>query len=255
MEYAVVTVPAAPVRRMARHPSEMVNQLLFGETVEIIKTKKKGWAKVRSLHDGYQGWLTRNMLEAVEEKQSGNVSEFVTTDILAPVTINGKEMQVPFGSSLPCFSNGTGSIGNLVYLFNGNCANRIDHSAGLNGLLQFATRWLNVPYLWGGRTPLGADCSWFVQVICKMSGTDLPRDTWQQAQEGKPIKKIKDAQAGDLAFFDDRDEIAHVGILLNSHQIIHAWGKVRIDAIDRKGIMNAESGQRTHRLKAIRRLW
>jgi len=109
--------------------------------------------------------------------------------------------------------------------------------------------------MWGGRTPLGVDCSGFVQVNYKMMGIDLPRDAWQQAQEGKPVKKLKDAQAGDLVFFDDRDEIVHVGILLNNEQIVHASGKVRIDTIDKKGIINVDTDKRTHRLEAIRRLW
>jgi gamma-D-glutamyl-L-lysine dipeptidyl-peptidase len=116
-------------------------------------------------------------------------------------------------------------------------------------------RWLNAPYMWGGRTVLGVDCSGFVQVNYKMMGIDLPRDAWQQAQEGKAVKKLKDAQTGDLAFFNDKEEIVHVGILLNNEQIVHASGKVRIDLIDRKGIINADTGKRTHQLEAIRRCW
>ena len=115
--------------------------------------------------------------------------------------------------------------------------------------------WLNAPYLWGGRSILGVDCSGFVQVNFKLMGIDLPRDAWQQAQTGEPVKKLKDAVKGDLAFFDDKDEIVHVGILLGTDSIIHASGKVRIDSMDKKGITNNETGKRTHSLRAIRRLF
>ena len=121
--------------------------------------------------------------------------------------------------------------------------------------MKFTDQWLNAPYLWGGRTPLGVDCSGFAQIIFKTLGIDLSRDAWQQAQQGKPVKKLKNAVIGDLAFFDDKEEIVHVGILLNNEQIIHASGKVRIDPTDKKGITNSDTGKRTHRLRAIRRYW
>jgi cell wall-associated NlpC family hydrolase len=101
----------------------------------------------------------------------------------------------------------------------------------------------------------GVDCSGFVQVIYKVMGVDLPRDAWQQAQEGTVVKKLKDAVCGDLAFFDDKDEIVHVGILLSNEEIIHASGKVKIDKIDKKGIINGDTGKRTHDLEAIKRYW
>jgi cell wall-associated NlpC family hydrolase len=89
----------------------------------------------------------------------------------------------------------------------------------------------------------------------KLLGIDLPRDAWQQAQEGKTVKKITEAAFGDLAFFDDKEEIVHVGILLGNGQIIHSSGKVRIDTIDKKGIVNGDSGKKTHSLKLIKRCW
>src|SRR5882757_3888917 len=101
MDYAVVAVPAAPVRRKARHQSEMVNQLLFGESLAIIKTKGNLWAKIRSLHDGYEGWLTNTLLKEINEQQAKTIREYVTTGILNKIIVDEKKMIIPSGSSLP----------------------------------------------------------------------------------------------------------------------------------------------------------
>jgi cell wall-associated NlpC family hydrolase len=253
MEYAIVAVPAAPVRRKARHQKEMVSQLLFGESVRILKIKGDLWVKVSSLHDGYEGWMTNTLLQETSETHATANCEFVTTHFLNTISINDKQMHVPFGSSLPAFAEGKGKVGELNYDFPGNYIRRTEPDS--NKVLQLTSQWLNCPYMWGGRTILGVDCSGFVQVNYKMMGIDLPRDAWQQAQQGKAIKKLKEAVCGDLAFFDDKEEIVHVGILLNSEQIIHASGKVRIDSIDKKGIINSDTGKRTHFLRSIQRYW
>lgn len=254
MEYAVVAVPAAPVRRKAGHQQEMVNQLLFGETVKVLKKKGDLWVKIRSLHDDYEGWMTRSLLEETTDKIANSSRQYVTTDLLSVVTIEDKKMHIPVGSTLPSFENGKGMLGSVTYHFSGYCWKRGEQKADPDLINKLTVAWLNVPYLWGGRTPLGVDCSGFVQVIYKLMGIDLPRDAWQQAQEGTPVKKLEDALPGDLAFFDNKEDIVHTGILLGDGKIIHASGKVRIDGITKKGIVDAISGRRTLRLRALRRV-
>lgn len=255
MEYAIITVPAAPVRRKPMHRKEMVSQLLFGETVKVLKTKGDLWVKIRSLHDNYEGWMTNTMLEEVDETTANTRSIYATTSLLSIVTREGKKINVPAGSSLPFFKEGKGTIGTSEYSYDSDYFQRDEQVPSPELVKKLTAQWLNAPYLWGGRTPLGVDCSGFVQVIYKLMGFDLPRDAWQQAQEGKPVKKFSETKAGDLVFFNNKEDIVHVGILLGDNEIIHSSGKVRIDKIDKKGIINATTGKRTLSLKAIRRLY
>jgi hypothetical protein len=255
MEYAVVIVPAAPVRRKARHQGEMVSQLLFGETVRVLKTKGNLWVRIRSLHDNYEGWITKNLLREVTDREAKLNVRYVTNEALNTIQVKGQKLQLPVGASLPGFENGLGMVADIEYNFSGGFIDRFSIQPGAERIQQLTLPWINSPYMWGGRTIFGVDCSGFVQVNFKMMGIDLPRDAWQQAQFGSTIKKLKDVQCGDLAFFDDKEEIVHVGILLNSEQIIHASGKVRIDTIDKKGIINSDTGKRSHSLQSIKRYW
>ena len=255
MDYAVISVPAAPVRRKPMHRKEMVNQLLFGESVKVLKTKGDLWVKIRSLHDGYEGWMTTTMLQEVSKEAANTTSPFATTDLLSSILINDKKLNVPVGSSLPLFEQGKGKMGELDYSFAGTYCKRFEQQPNVELINQLTSEWVNAPYMWGGRTPLGVDCSGFVQVVYKLMGIDLPRDAWQQAQEGKAVKKFADSKAGDLAFFDNKEDIVHVGILIDDGQLIHASGKVKIDGIDKKGITNKQTGSPNTRLRAIRRYW
>jgi len=254
MEYVIVNLPAAPLRRKPNHRKEMVSQLLFGETAEVLKERGDLWLKVRSLHDGYEGWTTRTLLQFVDAPTANTRSSFVATGMLNMINIGDRQMNIPFGASLPFLENGKGRLGDQAYSYTGTNWDRDKQGKNIELIHQLAISWMNTPYLWGGRTPLGIDCSGFVQVIFKMIGIDLTRDAWQQAQEGSIVAKYRESLPGDLAFFDNREDIVHVGILLGDNKIIHASGKVRTDEIDKKGIINSETGKRMLRLRAIRRI-
>lgn len=253
MEYAIVVVPAAPVRRKAKHQAEMVNQLLFGDAVKVLKSKRGIWYKVQSLYDLYEGWVTVQMLEPVAESQARQFSTHITLAPVNTIQLEETSMQIPAAASLPAFADGSGRIGRYSYQFSGEAVRRGGKELTPERVSNTAMAWLNAPYLWGGRTLMGIDCSGFVQIVFKVLGIDLPRDAWQQAQEGITVNKLKESIAGDLVFFDDRDEIVHVGILLAPDKVIHASGKVRIDRIDKKGIIHSETGKRTHSLRVIKR--
>lgn len=254
MSYAIITVPAAPVRKKPNHRSEMTNQLLFGEAVKILKRKKEKWLKVQSLTDGYIGWLTHHLITVTDKDTALQPTKKLAASFYSSIRVNGVVMNIPQGASMVGLAKKHGGFDDFKY----ECSNDIIELEKVNRhaetLIANAYTWLNAPYLWGGRTVLGVDCSGFAQLMYQLIGVQLPRDAWQQAQEGTIVKKLEEAQPGDLAFFDDKDEIVHVGILLSPNQIIHAAGKVRIDAIDKKGIIHNESGKRTHRLSLLKRI-
>jgi cell wall-associated NlpC family hydrolase len=256
MEFGIITVPAAPARKKPDHRQEMVNQLLFGEAFEIIENRQKTWYKVKSLYDGYSGWITHHLFTPVNEAGARASNGLFAGDYLNKILLNDVPAFIPMGSFLPGFDGTGGKAGDYKFQFQGEVVNPAESTVPKSDLVEsIATRWLNAPYLWGGRTILGVDCSGFAQTVFKLAGVPLPRDAWQQALHGTAVKKLALSQKGDLAFFDDKDEIVHVGIVLSADRIIHASGKVRIDLLDKEGIKNAETGRRTHKLNSIRRFW
>lgn len=254
MNYAFISVAAAPVRKKPGHLSEMVNQLLFGEAVKIVKEKSDLWVKVQSLHDGYEGWMQQVMLTDADEAAACTPCAFVVAEMFAKIKLAGKNLYIPAGSSLPFLDNMKGKLGALDYSFTGKFLKKDENLPSAERTEGLARLWINVPYLWGGRTPMGIDCSGFVQVVFKQMGIDLPRDAWQQAEEGKQVKKFKDVKPGDLAFFKRNGRIIHVGIALPEGKIVHSSGKVRIDILTKKGIVNAETGKVMVKLECIKRV-
>ncbi len=250
MTYAICTVPAAPVRKEPAHRSEMSNQLLFGEAVKVLEEKRE-WMLVQSLYDGYEGWLTHHQVTAVDENIALTPVQHVATGLLNPVLCNGSLMNVPMGSHFPGFD-----VNNLQFWngwkFTGSYKSVIEK--GSADLVEtIATPWLNAPYLWGGKTILGVDCSGFVQTVFKLLGVQLLRDAYQQAEQGVAVNDFNDAAKGDVAFFkNENGRVTHVGILLGGGKIIHSSGKVRVDSLDSEGIVNSENGKRTHEFHSVR---
>lgn len=252
-QFAITTVSAAPVRKEDAHRSEMTSQLLFGETMEVLEQKEE-WFRIRSLHDQYEGWLTHHLVEIIDENVAKQSIRFVTTGLINPLTLSDELINLPMGSSLTGYDEETRLLWDGQHKYYGTFRNT-SQPFDMDLLWRTAQAWINAPYLWGGRTFLGVDCSGFVQVTFKVMGIPLLRDAYLQAEQGSPVESLADARTGDVAFFhNDKGRIIHVGILLNNEQIIHASGKVRIDKIDNEGIINSSNGKRTHQLTHIRRM-
>lgn len=254
MVYAVCCVSVGPLRAEAAHESEMVSQLLFGEAGSILE-ESKDFIKIKCLHDGYEGWCQRSQLAVgIGYTPDDSVSIFVS-DWTDKVSINGTTAHVPMGSPVIAPANVDITIGpyRISYLV-GSPWNAATAVPTPEAIFARASRFLNTPYIWGGRSVFGIDCSGFAQMVFRFFNIKLHRDAYQQATQGESIGFLQEARCGDLAFFDDEEgKITHVGILLNEYEIIHASGKVRIDKIDNAGIVNTDTQQRTHKLRIIKR--
>jgi hypothetical protein len=251
--YAICTVAAAPVRKEPSHRTEMVNQLLFGDTVRIIEEKEE-WLHIITVFDNYEGWITNHMLTEINETGGGHLPVFIASDLTNPVMHNGQLITAPMGSSLTGFNDKTRLLWDNSYIYQGNYR-KMGLPFDEELLLKLVQLWINAPYLWGGKTYLGVDCSGFVQTLFKVLGIQLKRDAFQQAEQGMVVNSLEEIKAGDLAFFNNSSgKIVHVGIMLDVNQIVHASGKVRIDTMDKNGIINKETGKRTHTFHALKRL-
>lgn len=239
------------MRKEGSHRSEMVSQLLFGEKAALLE-KTKDFSRIRSLYDDYEGWCQSGQLAL-----SGNdsKSESLNPEWVSIIDCNGGPMHISLGSPLGILHNGKAEIGPHHFIYNGNTWNVTDKPFGATSVEKIAMQYLNTPYLWGGRSVFGIDCSGFVQQVFRFFNIRLPRDAYQQVEKGEVTGFLQEAQKGDLAFFDNEEgKIVHVGILLGPDTIIHASGKVRIDKIDSMGIINTDTGERTHTLRVIKRI-
>lgn len=252
MQYAFCSVAAAPLRKEPAHRSEMTSQLLFGEGIQIIDQENE-WLRVKCLLDGYEGFMTEPQVSEVPETVVQQPAKFVTTGFLNNLEKNGTTIQLPMGCSLPSLNERDKKIWN-GFTYKGSYG-----STAIIGsreqLLSCAGKWLHAPYLWGGRTFLGVDCSGFVQTVFKITGVPLLRDAWQQQGQGTLVTDREALHPGDVAFFhNEAGKIIHVGIILSGEKIIHASGTVRIDFLTRGGIIHSSSGKQTHTLHSIKRM-
>lgn len=254
MSHAVCCVPVAPLRMDPDHRSEMVSQLLFGECCIITLDDQPGWVKIVNKQDGYTGWCTRAQLQDIDESHYQPDENILTASWISEIEYNGNIMRVPFGSALTAISNSNISRGKNSIRFIGETWDPAKAKHDAKTIEQLAFTYLNTAYLWGGRSVFGIDCSGLTQSVYRFLNIPLLRDAQQQSTQGELVGFLQQARCGDLAFFDDEaGSIIHTGILLNPGEIIHAAGKVRIDKIDNGGIIDSETGQRTQKLRIIKR--
>ena len=236
MEKGICNVSVAPLRAENSHQSEMVSQLLYGEKVEIIE-ENGSFSKIKMDFDGYEGWVDAKQISKISgDDYAQKTSQILTEDFKF---FNFKEGKILL------------SIGSEIV----SDEEQTLREATGKSLSETAQRFLNVPYLWSGRSFFGIDCSGFTQLVFKVHGIKLPRDAYQQAEVGNVLDFVEESEPGDLAFFENEvGKISHVGIMLEDQKIIHAYGKVRIDLLDSTGIFNKDLGKHTHKLRFVKRI-
>jgi gamma-D-glutamyl-L-lysine dipeptidyl-peptidase len=241
-----------PLRSGPSHKSEMLSQVLFGEKYRIID-EVGHWYKIETLFDNYKGWIDINHLqnEEIYDNSEGNV---LNRSLLC-FKNDGTKLVLEAGCEIynPDFENKLFSLGKNK--FSATSEFSTSYIKVSESISDTAMKFINSPYIWGGRIPSGIDCSGFVQLVYKIRGTTIPRDSWQQKEIGESISFIEETRPGDLVFFDDeRGKITHVGMILSQGLVIHASGRVRIDNIDHQGIYKNETGGYSHKLRTIRRI-
>ena len=253
MEYGINILGIIPLRKEPKDQSEIVSQILFGQHFKINEIKPK-WIRIQLADDNYEGWICAKQYHEItyEDYDNLNLNEFPKVgDKLSYLeeTSSGEKHPIPLGSTLPYFHQGTIRIRQKKYKFNGTIA-----SDNPKDLELYAKYFLNSPYLWGGKSILGIDCSGFTQLVLSLSGIHIPRDAYQQEKIGKSVDFV-DIKPFDLVFFiNDKNRVHHVGIALENSQIIHASGQVRIDSLTNEGIIHSLSNELTHRLHSIKRI-
>ncbi len=258
MEYGICLQALVPVRVQPGDREELTNQLLFGDLV-IIKGHVRDWLLIQTVDDEYEGWIDRKQVNLIAKEEFNdllNAENRHSLELASRVTSEEGNSFLIFtlGARLPGFDEGRFQVNGKVYPFSGeNCTNGEKTTA--ERILFFAGKYLGSPYLWGGRSPFGIDCSGFVQMVFKLSGILLPRDASQQVNQGETVNFIHETRAGDLAFFGENEgDITHVGIITGEGTIIHASGDVHTDTLDHQGIFNEPAKQYTHHLRTIKRI-
>ena len=248
MQYGVCNLSIVPLRSEPSDVSELVSQVLYGEHFKVLE-QRKAWSKIRIAFDRYEGWIDNKQYKEISETDYTSLessSNLLSNELVEYVRDeNNLLITLPLGASLQ-------SLGLLNHTHDG------DTTSGQQPkekLIETALLYLNAPYLWGGKTPFGIDCSGFTQMVYRLNGYKLLRDASQQATQGEALSFIEESEPGDLAFFDNSEgNIIHVGIIMENNYIIHAHGKVRIDRLDHSGIYNIDKGMHTHKLRVIKKV-
>lgn len=246
MNYGLCNLSIVPLRLEDSDRSEMVSQVLYGDLFELLKVTKK-WSRIRLTCDSYEGWIDNKQFVSLTKNEYDSLNQLsnkLSTNLLDIITTTTNELlPISLGSNVAV-------VNFLNHSFEGKTN---DFNYSKTKIIEISNLYLNSPYLWGGNSPYGIDCSGLTQMTYLLYGIQIPRDASDQATFGETLNLFGEAQPGDLIFFDNAEGVVtHVGILLPENKIIHASGHCRIDKIDHQGIFREDWGKYTHKTRIIK---
>ena len=271
MKYAVCLQPYIPMRAEAAEQSEMTSQLIFGDTFRIEEEIPRWYRIVRDC-DNYEGWIDWKTATIIDKIEYNRYIDQASDAPLLRLPFNPVQ-RTDQGQSGPAqFSWGSRIFGldetgitfrmhgirfdvpsmSYVQPMHGSSMSR---KALAKYVMQQAQMLLNTPYLWGGTTAFGLDCSGFTQTLFRFIGISLARNASQQALQGKAVA-YEAAEVGDLAFFTtdpETQKISHVGLVADNNRILHVSGYLHYDELRPEGIWCIARKEHTHYLVSIKR--
>ncbi len=256
MQTAIGYLSVVPLRAEPNHRSEQVSQILFGDTVMVLEWGQE-WSHVRCTWDGYEGWCRTSQLQVLEAAETLPHTRYLVAGKMQYMMHEQWSFPVSIGSSLPGYNNQELVWGSKLFRYFEPLHDLEQVQVNDTVIPMLAYSFMDVPYLWGGRSVFGIDCSGMSQLVFKMMGISILRDAWQQAEQGQKVAHVAETRCGDLAFFHNaKGRVNHVGIMLSNNTIIHATdtaGRVVVDKLDAQGIISARTGEHTHNLTTIQR--
>ena len=271
MKYAICLQPYIPMRTEPAEQSEMTSQLLFGDTFQIIEEQPR-WYRILRDCDQYEGWIDWKTATLVEKAEYLHYVNHADDAPLLRLPFNSVQRTEAGLSGSAHLSWGSRIFGldetGITFRMHGirfdvpsmsyvapMRAGSMSSKAVSKYLMQQAQMLLNTPYLWGGTSACGLDCSGFTQTLFRFIGIKLPRNASQQVMEGQEVP-LAEAEAGDLAFFAQQEgsqKISHVGLVADGGRILHVSGHLHFDELRPEGIWSVSRNELTHHLVAVRR--
>lgn len=257
IDFGVCRLSIVPIRADANHKAEQVSQLLFGDHYDVLQiSKDKQWLQIITYFDQAQGWIDVRQHHTITKEYYDHINKAdfkITTDISTSILYNKSPLLILIGSIIPISGSELFKM-EEQFAFNGD-SKSLGQKRDAEFLKGVAMKYLNAPFQWGGKSSFGIDAAGLIQMVFKICGYRLGRLVAEQMKQGREVPIGSEILPGDLAFFSSKyDKAKHVGIILSKEKIIHAYGKVRVDNLQKDGIFNFDFNIQTHQLLQIRRI-